>query len=75
MKENIVGLNEHVMNYSVRKLEKKLVLTVETFLYILMITQAHSFVCGTDAYIKRQPSHLQNCITKNTVQCVVLTFV
>jgi hypothetical protein len=31
MKENIVGLNEYVMNYSARKLEKKFILIVETF--------------------------------------------
>jgi len=34
-------------------------LIVETFLYILMILRAHTFVCGTDAYINRQPSHLR----------------
>lgn len=50
MKENIVGLNEYeyVMNYTARKFEKKFVLIVENFLYILIIIQAHTFVRGTD---------------------------
>jgi hypothetical protein len=59
MKENIVGLNGCVMNYSVRKSEKTFILIVENLFYILMIIQAHTFVCGTDVYINRQTSHLK----------------
>jgi hypothetical protein len=38
------------------------------FLYILIITQAHTFVCGTDIYTNHTPSQLKNYIIKNTVK-------